>query len=273
MQNVCSHYVACQNRTEHEKMNKLRRLVIVCTSCLCLAAADSALADYTGLVHVTKADDDTVDLCNNANGPNILEPLDVCNILAQFTNPEDRLISVGNGDITASNGLYFQHMLNPAVIAPTCFFVGLFPDLICDTFITIGYKCGPDPAGTDRTFAGPTFNPNEFAFNGHVLGDWGHATPTNGQGDAGTWPDLQVLFLQSSVAQGLSMSGMIGKIIWEHPVTGDLIVEGNISIECGAAGEPAAIPTVSEWGLIIMTLLALTAGTIVFARRRRPTLA
>ncbi len=31
-----------------------------------------------------------------------------------------------------------------------------------------------------------------------------------------------------------------------------------------------AIPTVSEWGLIIMTLLALTAGTIVFARRRGP---
>jgi len=29
------------------------------------------------------------------------------------------------------------------------------------------------------------------------------------------------------------------------------------------------IPTVSEWGLIILTLLLLTAGTIVFARRRR----
>ncbi len=32
----------------------------------------------------------------------------------------------------------------------------------------------------------------------------------------------------------------------------------------------APIPTVSEWGLIIMTLLLLTAGTIVIARRRRP---
>ncbi len=30
------------------------------------------------------------------------------------------------------------------------------------------------------------------------------------------------------------------------------------------------IPTVSEWGLIVMTLLALTAGTIVFGRRRKP---
>ena len=30
------------------------------------------------------------------------------------------------------------------------------------------------------------------------------------------------------------------------------------------------IPTVSEWGLIVMTLLLLTAGTVVFGRRRRP---
>ncbi len=35
----------------------------------------------------------------------------------------------------------------------------------------------------------------------------------------------------------------------------------------------APIPTVSEWGLIVMTLLALTAGTIVFGRRRKPAVA
>ncbi|MCP4593025.1 MAG: IPTL-CTERM sorting domain-containing protein [bacterium] len=33
--------------------------------------------------------------------------------------------------------------------------------------------------------------------------------------------------------------------------------------------EPS-IPTVSEWGLILMTLLLLTAGTVVIGRRRRP---
>jgi hypothetical protein len=32
----------------------------------------------------------------------------------------------------------------------------------------------------------------------------------------------------------------------------------------------APIPTVSEWGLIVMALLLLTAGTIVFSRRRKP---
>lgn len=31
----------------------------------------------------------------------------------------------------------------------------------------------------------------------------------------------------------------------------------------------ARIPTVSEWGLIVMTVLGLTAGTIIFGRRRR----
>ena len=33
---------------------------------------------------------------------------------------------------------------------------------------------------------------------------------------------------------------------------------------------PETIPTLSEWGVMIMTLLVLTAGTLVFGRRRRP---
>jgi hypothetical protein len=32
--------------------------------------------------------------------------------------------------------------------------------------------------------------------------------------------------------------------------------------------DPAEVPAVSEWGLIAMTLLVLTAGTIVYAKRR-----
>lgn len=31
-----------------------------------------------------------------------------------------------------------------------------------------------------------------------------------------------------------------------------------------------SVPTVSEWGMIVMVLLALTAGTVVFTRWRRP---
>jgi hypothetical protein len=40
----------------------------------------------------------------------------------------------------------------------------------------------------------------------------------------------------------------------------------------GAKLQPQTIPIVSEWGLVAMTLLLLTAGTLVFMRRR-PTLA
>lgn len=54
----------------------------------------------------------------------------------------------------------------------------------------------------------------------------------------------------------------------------DVDLDGTVTIETiPLAGEGGAIPTVSEWGLIIMTLLALTAGTLVFARRRRPAVA
>lgn len=46
----------------------------------------------------------------------------------------------------------------------------------------------------------------------------------------------------------------------------------NITRPCDHVGPHPVdkrVPTVSEWGLIVMTLVGLTAGTIVFARRRR----
>lgn len=48
----------------------------------------------------------------------------------------------------------------------------------------------------------------------------------------------------------------------------DLTVEVCVTYDFSNAGGPAAIPTVSEWGLIIMTLLLLTGATMVFGRRR-----
>ncbi len=213
-------------------MNKLWKLVILCTGCLSLMAADSALADYVGLVHVTKADADTVNLCNNATGDSVPDPLDVCNILAQFTNPVDRLLSVGNADITASNGLYFQHQFNFTVISPACPAVAVFPDLICDSFVTIGYKCGPDPPGTESTTAEPGFDAGEFATNGHVLGGWFNGAPPNGQGDAGTWPCLQVLLLQLSVPTGESITGTISVFA---TINDEIVAFENQVVDCSVA--------------------------------------
>jgi hypothetical protein len=48
--------------------------------------------------------------------------------------------------------------------------------------------------------------------------------------------------------------------------TAEALVD-NVSIEATLVGGDV-IPTVSEWGLIIITLLLLTAGSIVFGRRR-----
>ncbi|MCH8912910.1 MAG: hypothetical protein IIA33_05010 [Planctomycetes bacterium] len=220
-------------------MNKLWKLVILCTGCLSLMAADSALADYVGLVHVTKADEDTVNLCNNANGDNVPEPLDVCNILAQFTNPVDRLLSVGNADITASNGLYYQHPASDAANsprAPGCNQITDpppfgFPDLICDSFITIGVKCGPeDPA--DGTAPDGDFDLLQFTNDGIVVGGWFNGTPTNGQGDAGTWPCLQVLFLQLSVPTGESITGTISVFA---TINDEIVAFANQVVDCSGA--------------------------------------
>ncbi len=49
--------------------------------------------------------------------------------------------------------------------------------------------------------------------------------------------------------------------------TDDAACPGDCLSDCTCG--PAGIPTVSEWGLMVMTLLALTAGTIVFGRRCR----
>ncbi len=49
--------------------------------------------------------------------------------------------------------------------------------------------------------------------------------------------------------------------------------ECNCPSDCGTECVVSPVPTVSEWGLIVMTLLLLTAGTIVFGRRRRPAVA
>ena len=153
-------------------MSNLNKVLGLCVCCLCLTASNAALAEYTGLVHITKADPDTVDLCNKANGQFVDFPLDVCNVYAEFDNPVDRMLSAGDADITASNGLFFQHPLNPAVIAPTCTFVGFFPDLICDSFVTIGWKCSPAPSPEDplpdATAPDGDFSAFEFAANGHV---------------------------------------------------------------------------------------------------------
>jgi hypothetical protein len=56
--------------------------------------------------------------------------------------------------------------------------------------------------------------------------------------------------------------------IW---IYGDVYVdEIVVDTICSDEDHQPAIPTLSEWGLAVMTLLVLTAGTLVFMRARRP---
>ena len=203
-----------------------------------LAIAPSASADYVGVTTVNKDDPDTAFLCTQGHGDNVPGPLTVCNVYAVFDNPADRLLTVGNADLQVYDGaipdVFFQHLLNLSPHSPACGLIRAFPDLICDTFVTIGLKCGPPPPEEDGTTTSGNFNSSEFAFNGHLLGCWFNADPSNGQGDAGNYPDLQVLFLQSSVARGLSLFGDTD-VFWKDGDTGEVFAEVDVLVECAAS--------------------------------------
>ncbi len=200
-------------------------------ACILLITA-FASADYVGVTTVNKDDPDTEFLCTQGNGDFVPGPLTVCNVFVAFDDPADRLLSVVNGDLQVYNGakpdVFFQHPLNPAPYPPACLDIPDSPDLICDSFVAFGPKCYYDfwEFSIDRDF-----DPSEFAFNGHIVGGWHTQVPDNGQGDAGNYPDLQVLFLQSSVAQGLGLSGDID-IFWND--TGEVLGAFDVVVECAA---------------------------------------
>ena len=212
-------------------------ITLLACCCIILTTAPSTSADYVGVTTVNKDDPDTAFLCTQGNGDFVPGPLTVCNVYAVFDDPADRLLSLGTADLQVYNGaipdVFFHHPFNFAAVSPLCALIEAVPDLICDSFITIGYQCAPDPAGTDESEPDIEFGFREFADNGHIVGGWANFDPPNGQGDAGTWPDLQVLLLQSSVGQGLSMSGVID-IFWADGETGETFAEVDVSIECAA---------------------------------------
>ena len=195
-------------------MNDWKWAITLATGCcICLTMVPSTSADYVGVATVIKDDPDTEFLCTQGNGDFIPGPLTVCNVFAVFDNPDDILANVAHADLQVYNGTNPDVFFQPPAFflgatAYPCNALGGVPDLICDTFITIGLKCVP-MLFIDGTFPDDDFVPFflEFQTQGEVHGGWANGVPSNGQGFAGNYPGLQVLFLQSSVAQGLSLSG------------------------------------------------------------------
>ena len=200
-----------------------------------LLITPSASADYIGVTTVNKIDPDTEFLCTQGNGAFVPGPLTVCNVFAAFDHPDNVLVSVGNADLQVYDGqnpdVFFHHPLNFTPASPVCAAIPAFPDLICDTFVTIGVKCGCGQPCINRIITDDDFDAGKFSFNGHIVGGWYWYIPIPGV--AGLYPDLQVLFLQSSVARGLSLSGDID-IFWEDGETGETFAEVDVPIECAA---------------------------------------
>ncbi len=219
-------------------MNDWKCVITLATCCgIVLTIAASASADFVGVTTVNRDDPDTEFLCTQGNGDFVPGPLTVCNVFAAFDNPDNELLGVGNADLQVYDGenpdVFFQHLFNFTPFSPSCGLVAAFPDAICDSFITIGYKCGPSPpAPPDATAFDSDFDAGEFAFNGHIVGGWFNASPFNTQGHASEYPDSQVLFLQSSVAQGLSLSGVL-TLFWLN-AAGEIMFQEDVPVECAA---------------------------------------
>lgn len=76
--------------------------------------------------------------------------------------------------------------------------------------------------------------------------------------DGSSSPGLQPVFLDGRLDEVMLFDRALG--------SGEI----QTMFDAGMAGA-CLVPAVSEWGLVALTLLGLTAGTVVFGRHRRPT--
>ncbi len=193
----------------------LRQKLLIQWACCCLLLlTDSTTrADFSGVAAVVRTD---LTICQDTSQDDIEEPLTVCSFYAVFDDPTDELQAVGNFDITTTDPAgFFQHPFG-ADVSPDCNSIPTFPALVCDSFLTIGVSCddGTDAAFPDSDFRRCQFNcdmsPPYCGNNqicGVVVGGWFNTNAPNGQGDAGTYPDNLVFFMQLSVRAGERVSG------------------------------------------------------------------
>lgn len=88
---------------------------------------------------------------------------------------------------------------------------------------------------------------------------------------APNWGRVAIIVMRADALGSMSItSGPTGSLVFGTAIcgVGDLdpanIIYGSASV---IVGDPS-IPAVSEWGLIVMSLLMLTTGTLVYMRRR-----
>lgn len=202
------------------------------------AMTASTLADFTGIESIRIEDDTTQ-----------IENMFVCQLYANFDDPNDRLLSIGFADIAASTGSFYHHSMGLDT-APLDFLIEIFPVMLHDSFVTIGVT---ESDGSDATTPDPDFDSAAFNGSGILNGGWFNSNPDNGQGDP---VDGGVIIAQLTI-QDFSSDDFIGgslTIFWKDGDTGEIIGTET------SFDHPVPAP-----GAIVM----LAAAGVVNRRRRR----
>ncbi len=136
--------------------------------------------------------------------------LRTCQVAVNFDYPdEDILLSVGFADVSITDkaGFYqFPPAMGGGNTAPLEVFLGLFPELIADSFVTIQKTTVAIGSG-DCTTLDPQFDAAAFNNDGVIVGGWFCNNPPSGQGD----PDEsgQVVIMQLTMTEGQSAAGTL----------------------------------------------------------------
>ncbi len=184
-------------------------------------------------------------ICQDTDQPFIDVPLSVCQVYAAFADSNDWLNAVGEADIitTDPNGFY-HHVFNFTPLSPMCDVIPQFPDMVCDSFVTVGLECDPGRPDDDETGIDIDFDVGEFYFNGHVVGGWLNFDSSNGQGDPEQYPDSRVLLAQFSMAEGENTFGVMHVIQYINGDPSDWVLLHDLPFDCRAgACLSSACPT------------------------------
>ena len=158
--------------------------------------------------------------------------VDICRLYADFDSEFPvHLLFVGSVDITTTDPEgFFQHPFGSTVdISPACNLIPVFPDLQCDSFVTVNLACddGGDGSAVDPDWDTCAFNCDiggpgceNNVLCGQASGGWFNAHPPNGQGNPLPGPDpdiFRVLIAQFAISPGENVSGSVVVFWHEHP--------------------------------------------------------
>ena len=181
-------------------MSDVKKILTLLACCVFLTVPTTAWAEFVGVVSEIKTDADTLSLCGEDLG------LTICNVYAQFDEDDDALASVAFADIQVTDGakpgVFYQHIFGGDV-PYSCAFLTVFPDLICDSYVTIGETC----VGNGGTSLDGDFDEEAFNGSGHIVGGWFNSQFLGGQGYASNYPDGKVLLLQAALPMGYTLEG------------------------------------------------------------------